>query len=100
MTGRKTGLSLAAAVAVFCGGCAADGTMTEDEKRDVESWYDDMTQNGKLAEGGSGYWDGYGIHAGDEVEKDGDSMDRDTDGSYDTNAAEVGNAARNDGNQK
>lgn len=99
MIGRKTGLSLLAAAVVFCGGCAADGTMTEDEKRQAESWYDDMTQNGKLAEGGSGYWDGYGLHAGDEAE-DGSGMDIDGDDSHDAKDMDGGDALLHDEMQK
>lgn len=101
MTDKKTGLVLAAAVAIFCGGCAADGTMTEDEKRQAESWYDDMTQNGKLAEGGSGYWDGYGLHAGDEAE-DSSGIDRNTDGdgSHDATATDGDDALLHDEMQK
>lgn len=117
MTGRKTGLgvSLAAAVAIFCGGCTADGTMTEDTKRevekrydnmtedakrDIENWYDDMTQDGRLTEGGNAYWDGYGIHAGDEAEYDGDGVGMDSEGGHAAKDTDGGNIVPNDEMQK
>lgn len=87
MHGRKAGILTAVAAAMLLfGGCGADGQMTEEARRGVTDWYNDMISGdgGTMTSGGDAYWDGYGINSNDPTT--GNNTERNTYGMQAGNA--------------